>query len=664
MMRHNLFTAIVSLLLASVLSIAAAMCPVTGFDLIPEHPGALIAVCCTVSLAGSILFQLPRGKGIFLLLSAIPGTLLLVWEQPMSQCVFLIQYLSRIYGNAYQWPDFTPNPVFQSIDFPLMLLGYLSASAVSFWVCQGKGLAGALGFSLFPLLLCLVVTDTLPDVLFLFLILTGCAIIVLTAAVRRQSISQANRLTLSALPAIAAALALIFALLPRSGYEQPTQLLRQQIFTWAYHLPGQLDTGLSTLSEALKSKETKTVRLSKLRRQKPSSAPVMTVTAGYSGVLYLRGQDYDQYSGTGWTASRQRTEYYSADASDGSPVTIHTRKPADILYIPCCTSEFTLIDGCVPNSENLQQYLFSVSSLPDRGFSGTGVDTSQYLALPEHTRATAQSLLNTVCPGYNGSGQTVSAIAAYVQSSAVYSLESTAMPRDEADFALWFLTKADSGYCAHFATAAVVLLRSAGIPARYVTGYMTSVKAGVPTTVTDADAHAWAEYRDPQTGLWKILEATPPDMTEAETALSPGSEELLSPSTAVSESHGSDADAERTSSHPSGNPEFLILGFVFPGMVSAQRMIRLHLRKRRQSRGSANQQALTRWEEAELLSRLLRQVPTEEAQFLAQKAGFSHHQLTAAELEQLDSYLRFCRQHLRQKPWYIRLIHKYIFAAY
>lgn len=664
MMRHNLFTAIVSLLLASVLSIAAAMCPATGFDLIPEHPGALIAVCCTVSLAGSILFQLPRGKGIFLLLSAIPGTLLLIREQSMSQCVFLIQYLSRIYGNAYQWPDFTPNPVFQSIDCPLMLLGYLSATAVSFWVCQGKGLAGALGFSLFPLLLCLVVTDTLPDVLFLFLILTGCAIIVLTAAVRRQSISQANRLTLSALPAIAAALALIFALLPRSGYEQPTQLLRQQIFTWAYRLPGQLDTGLSTLSAALKSAGTKTVRLSKLRRQKPSSAPVMTVTTGHSGVLYLRGQDYDQYSGTGWTASGQRTEHYSPEASNGSTVTIHTRKIADILYIPCCTSEFTLIDGCVPNSENLQQYLFSVSSVPDTGYSGSGVDISQYLALPETTCSSAQTLLDTVCPGYDDSGHTAGAIAAYVQSSAAYSLEPAVMPQGETDFALWFLTKADSGYCAHFATAAVVLLRSAGIPARYVTGYMTSVKAGVPTTVTDADAHAWAEYQDPQTGLWKILETTPPDMTEAETAPSPGSEELLPPSTADSKSHDSAADAERQSSHPSGNPEFLILGFVFPGMVSAQRMIRLYLRKRRQSRGSANQQALTRWEEAELLSRLLRQVPTEETLFLAQKAGFSHHQLTAAELEQLDSYLRFCRQQLRQKHWYIRLIHKYIFAAY
>ena len=95
-----------------------------------------------------------------------------------------------------------------------------------------------------------------------------------------------------------------------------------------------------------------------------------------------------------------------------------------------------------------------------------------------------------------------------------------------------------------------------------------------------------------------------------------------------------------------------------------QRLLRLYLRKKRQSQGSVNTKALARWEEAERLSRLLKQEPPEEMLFLAQKAGFSHHELTTPELEQLDSYLRSCRQQLRYKKWYIRLIHKYILAAY
>ena len=81
------------------------------------------------------------------------------------------------------------------------------------------------------------------------------------------------------------------------------------------------------------------------------------------------------------------------------------------------------------------------------------------------------------------------------------------MPSSETDFVRWFLEESDTGYCAHFASATAVLLQAAGIPARYVTGYMVDTQAGVSTTVYMDEAHAWVEFYDPSVG-WRVLEST------------------------------------------------------------------------------------------------------------------------------------------------------------
>ncbi len=51
------------------------------------------------------------------------------------------------------------------------------------------------------------------------------------------------------------------------------------------------------------------------------------------------------------------------------------------------------------------------------------------------------------------------------------------------------------GYCGHFASAYVMLMRAAGVPARVVTGYMGGSwnSVGGYYTVRQSDAHAWAE---------------------------------------------------------------------------------------------------------------------------------------------------------------------------
>lgn len=104
-----------------------------------------------------------------------------------------------------------------------------------------------------------------------------------------------------------------------------------------------------------------------------------------------------------------------------------------------------------------------------------------------------------------------------LEQTAVYSVNAQGAI-DGSDFVESFLFEQKEGYCTHFASAAVLMLRYAGIPARYATGYCVSPgefaengQEQFAATVKDSQAHAWAEiYLD--TIGWVPLEATPGDI--------------------------------------------------------------------------------------------------------------------------------------------------------
>lgn len=92
-----------------------------------------------------------------------------------------------------------------------------------------------------------------------------------------------------------------------------------------------------------------------------------------------------------------------------------------------------------------------------------------------------------------------------------YSLDVPDVPTDR-EFVDWFLEQR-TGYCTYFATALTVLCRQAGIPARYVEGYVVPAIEGVTDgtytrTLTGMQAHAWTEVWIEDVG-WLALDATP-----------------------------------------------------------------------------------------------------------------------------------------------------------
>lgn len=102
----------------------------------------------------------------------------------------------------------------------------------------------------------------------------------------------------------------------------------------------------------------------------------------------------------------------------------------------------------------------------------------------------------------------------YLTGNAVYDLDVPNTPGGK-DFVEYFLFESREGYCAHFASSAVLILRYLGVPARFATGYAAApgdFRQGPDGTysavILDKQAHAWAEvYLD---GIgWVPVEMTP-----------------------------------------------------------------------------------------------------------------------------------------------------------
>ena len=71
-----------------------------------------------------------------------------------------------------------------------------------------------------------------------------------------------------------------------------------------------------------------------------------------------------------------------------------------------------------------------------------------------------------------------------------------------------FILNDRAAHCEYFASAMVMMARSAGICARFVTGYYAHEREGNQTVVRGRDAHAWAECWVDGTG-WVTVDATP-----------------------------------------------------------------------------------------------------------------------------------------------------------
>lgn len=106
----------------------------------------------------------------------------------------------------------------------------------------------------------------------------------------------------------------------------------------------------------------------------------------------------------------------------------------------------------------------------------------------------------------------------FLRNNYSYTLSPGKIPDGE-DFFEYFLSESKEGYCSYFATAATLMFRAYGIPARYVEGYAVPFDRIIRSTyesnkdryiveVKDSDAHAWTQVYLNGIG-WINVDATP-----------------------------------------------------------------------------------------------------------------------------------------------------------
>jgi hypothetical protein len=258
--------------------------------------------------------------------------------------------------------------------------------------------------------------------------------------------------------------------------------------------------------------------------------------------LYLRGLAFDQYNGRSWSSGiRQRRNlgllsdgtFVIRPATNRNAAALTDPLRQDILLEALDTSvlfaapfaesingEFIglQLDGMtglhLPYA-SLSRIRYSVVSRDHRLVSAEQTAVVDYPAFirerylqlpPESERIThlARGITGTLRSTY----EKTSALLNYLLSNYSYSLEAETTasnhPIDE------FLFSRKTGYCEHYATAMVLMLRGIGIPSRLVTGFLATEwnEFGSYYTVRQRDAHAWVEVYYPQSG-WITMDPTP-----------------------------------------------------------------------------------------------------------------------------------------------------------
>jgi hypothetical protein len=100
-------------------------------------------------------------------------------------------------------------------------------------------------------------------------------------------------------------------------------------------------------------------------------------------------------------------------------------------------------------------------------------------------------------------------IEGYLRSNYGYTLDLSGTP--QTDPLSYFLFTKRAGHCEYFAAAMAVMLRTVGVPSRYVNGFQTGEYNDVAgdLVVRASDAHSWVEAYFPGFG-WLTFDPTPP----------------------------------------------------------------------------------------------------------------------------------------------------------
>lgn len=384
---------------------------------------------------------------------------------------------------------------------------------------------------------------------FLALCACWCALL-LSSLCRRAAPSPRGRLTLVSLAASLLLLAGISLAFPREGYTRPP---------WARQAEESLTSFANRMADWLPRWEdgpfhnTVTFVGSAEEADLAHAGPlnytgrtVLQVKSDYEGRLYLRGtslavyedgvwkplpdgtwQDYQDYLGTLDGLPPQPESPLLLPALGRSHT--HTVTVDNVGAVGACVyAPYFLTEqdwegaGMLPVedaylarkkgqwSHTVEFADLTMSNGGDHGYTPyQDYAYDHYLDVPEELREELDAVCLRIGSPYSLGGAVYAAemTADYLDALCRYDQSAPAAP-EGTDPVLYFLNESRRGYCMHYASAAVLLLRAMGVPARYASGFTAYSIPGRQAAVADRAAHAWVEVWVDGLG-WYPVEVTP-----------------------------------------------------------------------------------------------------------------------------------------------------------
>ena len=569
--------------------------------------------------------------------------------------------------------------------------------------------------------LLIVVTPAWPPLLGLF---TFWIVLLVSGRIARVRPHSSDRMRAVLLPAAALLVCTVYVVQPAAGYQRPARLdeLRSQMIDEVNGMfagGGDPFGGNGTLAASS--------RLDRLGAARFTGQHVLRYRSPYHQRTYLRGYAGERYTGNGWeplseeeaaglaglgvqpfvlqaTEEAAQMEGFAPGSFAGENLVNNSR----YVFLP-----YYLADEAIAGAERvgdnyvrplagtryfqggnwhtgyLNQELLNLAPLPDEWEKLAAYQDdiqALYTQVPEALNERLQEFLKEAGLANRrdeGSDDLISRVAMYMQNFGSYTTEPGNPPAGE-DFVGYFLFESQRGYCVHYASAATLLLRSLGVPARYVVGYVAKAADFRPdhwAEIQDNQAHAWVEVFSSSQG-WIPVEVTPGRATvNAElsfTAATPANSAAPvtptpTPGVTIAPTPTPGPDQNMAPTNPEDDESalawYLILVLVLAAFMCIVALRGGYLafhRWLRRARGAPNARALAIYAGME---RMARHIPgetvPEPARELALKAKFSQHTLSPGELDRL-AYLY---KNLRFRAygglkWPLRLWYRWGVAAF
>lgn len=361
-------------------------------------------------------------------------------------------------------------------------------------------------------------------------------VLIIAAALYRIKPSRVG--ALAWVTALGASTAMAFG--AQAGLHNLQTLIEDWIIDWQFGVP---------LLDPYRS----STRIGELGRLKTEDQIVMRVYAprvGPDRPALLHRASYNRYSGTSWVARGGNLEAL-ASSGDGTQFLLYPERVSDatgklrvsqrvfggrtLLALPPDTAAITdlvasrvrhNLFGAVQAEMEVPWTFYSVLHEPAaaRPPRDSALTDAEDLHVPDKERRTLEAVAGRLGLAGLPPAEIVKRVQSFFAGFEYTTVRnhpfSDLLPGNETPLAE-FLNTTRRGHCEYFATAATLLLRAAGVPARYATGYAIDDWSALEAAwiVRERHSHAWT--RALVNDRWVDVDSTPAAWFEAENALAP-----------------------------------------------------------------------------------------------------------------------------------------------